>query len=249
MSPTPEPKAPTLEPGVEAALDLFVSAARSAFGDDLSSIVLFGSAAEGRLRATSDVNVIVVLSAFDAARAAALREPLAAAHAAVKLRPMYLLRSEIGDAVEAFAQKFADVRRRRRVLFGDDPFAALAVPRQAEVFRLRQVLLNLALRMRAAYVTGADGDGHLALTVADMVGPLRSCAATLLELEGRPAASPKEALSEVAKALLPDGAETLLFRVSLARETGALPPGEAAILLLRLADLAGAMRERARKTP
>lgn len=249
MTPNPGPKPPALEPGIEAALDLFVSAARTAFGSDLTSVVLFGSAAEGRLRATSDVNVIVVLSAFDAAKASKLREPFAAANAAVKLRPMYLLRSEVGEAAEAFAQKFADVLRRRRVLFGDDPFAALAVPREAEIFRLKQVLLNLVLRMRAAYVAEAGPDDHLALTVADMAGPLRTCAAALLELEGRPAGSPKQALERVAKSLLASEAESLLAKVSQARETGALPPGEAAVLLFRLADLAGAMRERARKAP
>jgi predicted nucleotidyltransferase len=239
--------ASTLEAGVGAALDLFVSAARTAFGDDLISIVLFGSAAEGRLRVTSDVNVIVVLSAFNAAKGAAMREPFAAVRAAVKLRPMYLLRSEVGEAAQAFAQKFADVRRRRRVLFGEDPFVALAVSRPAEIFRLRQVLLNLTLRLRAAYVAAARTDDRLALTVAEVAGPLRSCAATLLELEGRPADSPKEALDRIATALLPD-AEDVLGKVSSARATGALPTDMAAALLLRLADLAAAMRDRAGTT-
>ena len=41
---------------VARVLDDFVAAAREAFGDDLVSIVLFGSAAEGALRATSDVS-------------------------------------------------------------------------------------------------------------------------------------------------------------------------------------------------
>ena len=240
-------KTPALEAGVEAALDLFVTAVRSAFGSDLSSIVLFGSAAEGRLRPTSDVNVIVVLSVFDAAKAAAMREPFTAVRAAVKLRPMYLLRSEVSEAAEAFAQKFADVRRRRRVLFGEDPFAALAVSRPAEIFRLRQVLLNLTLRLRAAYVAAVRTDDQLALTVAEMAGPLRSCAATLLELEGHPAHSPKEALDQIATSLLPD-AEDVLSKVSAARATGALPPDTAAALLLRLADLAAAMRDRAGTT-
>ncbi len=45
-------------------LDAVVDAARRAFGDDLRSIVLFGSAAEGRLRATSDVNLMLVLRRF-----------------------------------------------------------------------------------------------------------------------------------------------------------------------------------------
>ena len=57
-------------PGVVArALDDFVAAARDAFGDQLESVVLYGSGAEGALRATSDVNIVLVLRAFERERA------------------------------------------------------------------------------------------------------------------------------------------------------------------------------------
>src|SRR5712664_1202160 len=118
---------------VARVLDEFVAAVRDAFADDLVSIVLFGSAAEGALRATSDVNVIVVLRAFDRAGADAIRPAARVAQAAIGLRAMFLLRDEVEHAATAFAQKFADVGRRRRVLFGEDPFAQLAVPRAALV--------------------------------------------------------------------------------------------------------------------
>jgi len=39
------------------------------------------------------------------------------------------------------------------VIFGKDVFAATQVPRNAEIFRLRQILLNLTLRLREAYVS------------------------------------------------------------------------------------------------
>ncbi|MDQ6893008.1 MAG: hypothetical protein M3167_10055 [Acidobacteriota bacterium] len=57
---------------MQAALDLFVESARNAFGPELDAVVLDGSGAEGRLRSTSDLNVLVVLSAFDPVRADAL---------------------------------------------------------------------------------------------------------------------------------------------------------------------------------
>ena len=52
---------------VDALLDELVAGAREAFGADLIAVVLFGSAAEGRLRKTSDVNVIAVTRRFDPA--------------------------------------------------------------------------------------------------------------------------------------------------------------------------------------
>jgi hypothetical protein len=46
-----------LSPVVAQLLKEFIEAAHTALGQDLKSIILFDSAAEGRLRATSDVNV------------------------------------------------------------------------------------------------------------------------------------------------------------------------------------------------
>ena len=151
-----------LPPEVSRVLDDFVTAARDVLADDLASIVLFGSAAEGALAATSDVNVVVVLHRFQRERVDALREPLRVAQAAIRLSPMFLLRDEIAVAAAAFAQKFADIGRRRRVLHGDDPFATMQVPRAALIARLDQVLLNLTLRLRAAYVERSLREEQLA---------------------------------------------------------------------------------------
>jgi predicted nucleotidyltransferase len=110
--------APELPAAVEQALDAFVEALRETFGERLVSVTLFGSAAEGRLRAASDVNVAVVTRTFTPEDAVRLREPLALAHAAVDLRAMLLRADEVPAAAEAFAAKFADIRRRRFVLAG-----------------------------------------------------------------------------------------------------------------------------------
>jgi predicted nucleotidyltransferase len=140
-------------------LDRLVDAARRALGEDLQALVLFGSAAEGRLRATSDLNLVFVLRRFEQERIAALQEPLRTARATVGAAPMFLLASELPDAADAFAVKFADLRRRRRVLHGEDPFAGLVVPREAEVRRLRQVVLNQVLRMRERFAVAAPRRG------------------------------------------------------------------------------------------
>jgi predicted nucleotidyltransferase len=228
---------------VAQALDGFVAAAKESFGPDLEAVVLFGSAAEGRLRATSDVNVIAVLSAFDGAKAAALREALRVAHATVRLEAMFLLRAELPAAAEAFANKFADVLRRRRVLYGQDPFAGLSIPRAAEIARVVQVLLNLALRLRQAYVLRGLREEQLALVVADAAGPLRTCAAALAELTSDPAPSPKEALERAVRGV--PSAAAALDAMSQARERRILPQGEAGPALLKLIELATLLRERA----
>jgi hypothetical protein len=234
-----------LPENVERALACFVSSAQTVFGPDLKSVVLYGSGAEGRLRAASDVNVLLVLSAFDAAKAEAIRQPFAAAQAAIQLTTMFLLESEVHPAMIAFGQKFSDIVRRHRVLYGSDPFVGLSIPRAAVIQRLKQVLLNLMLRLREAYVERGSTPERVSAMIAESAGPLRSCAATLLELEGKPVLAPKEALAQFVSGFGEPGWDDILAHLSETRERRMLAAGTADATLFRLIDLAGRLRARA----
>lgn len=187
-----------LPTNVVTVLTNFLDEARGALGDELVSAVLFGSAAEARLTPSSDVNLILVLRGFDAGKLAALSDPLLAGEAAIQLQVMFLLESEIPAAVECFAQKFADILRRHRVILGKPVFADTKVPRGPEIFRMRQILLNLTLRLREAYVARGVHAEQAVRVLADTLGPLRAAAATLLELEGTPISDSDAALATLA---------------------------------------------------
>jgi predicted nucleotidyltransferase len=231
-----------LSPQVSRVLNDFVAAAQAAFASELRSVVLFGSAAEGRLRATSDVNLLLLLANFDQARADELRTPLSVAQAAIRLSPMFILEAELPAAITAFAEKFSDILRRRKVLFGSDPFVGVTIPREILISRLDQVLLNLTLRLREAYVTRGLREEQLAFAIADAAGPLRSCAATLLELDGQKETSPKAALEKFVQTSGNSTWSETLRRVSEAREQQILPPGVAGAALLKLIEIAQQMR-------
>ena len=231
-----------LPPQVSRILKEFIEAAQGAFASDLQSIVLFGSAAEGRLRATSDVNVVLLLSHFNPHGAETVREPLRVAQAAIRLSPMFILEAELPSAITAFAEKFSDILRRRRILFGKDPFTGVTIPRNIVIARLDQVLLNLVLRLREAYVMRGLREEQLALVVADAAGPLRSSAATLRELQGQPVGSSKAALESFVQAGGDSSLNEVLPRISEAREQRLLPTGVAGPTLLKLIDIAMSMR-------
>lgn len=245
MSSASSSEAGALTANVERQLTDFVAAAVSAFGGELKSVLLFGSAAEGRLRATSDVNLLVVLGRFEPASADRLREPLRVARAAIDLHPMFLLESEVAAAMEAFALRFADIAARHRVLHGADPFAGVTLPRDTLIRRLAQVLLNLQIRARERYLVLSLREEQLTRHVADSAGPLRSAAATLLQLEGHAAASPKQALETVAESIGDLALVEALSAMSRAREEELLEPGTASAVALQLMGLIARLRERA----
>ena len=226
-------------------LEEVVGEASRALGSSLRSVVLFGSAAENRLRPTSDVNLLVVITAFDPSKVAHLVGVLQRAHAAVRLRVMWLTAEEVAYAGESFAVKFADIVRRHRVIFGEDVLAGLKISRQAAVIRLRQVFLNLVVRLRATYVLDLDHEERLVLVIADVIGPLRAGAAELMELEGRPAPSARDALERLATEWSPQHVATLLTAIRTARETRRLEPGQAAAVVVQVIDLAGFLHRRA----
>src|SRR5262249_48452006 len=70
--------------------------------------------------------------------------------------------------------------------------------REAEVFRLRQILLNQVIRLRESCIGRGHRPEQVKLILADVLGPLRAASGTLLELEGAPIADSNAALAAVA---------------------------------------------------
>jgi hypothetical protein len=232
-----------LPEAVERTITSFVDAAKQAFGADLVAIVLFGSGAEQNLRATSDVNILLILKRFDRTQADALREPLRFAHAAVELNAMFMLESEVPAAMEAFAVKFADILHRHRVLHGSDPFANVAVSDAALLRRLKQVLLNLQIRLRERYILMSLREEQLGRVIADAAPPLRASAASLLQLERNPASSPKKALERVIAGLNDPDLTDVLNAMTHVRGGGRLEPGDAPKAMVNLMRLTEKLRE------
>ena len=228
---------------LESVLQELIAEARQAFDGDLLSVVLFGSAAEGRWRASSDVNLLFLLAAFDPAKAAVFRDSLRAAHSALRVEAMFLLAEELPAAASLFALKFSDMETRHRVLFGNDPLAGLAIADEDLRRRLREVLLNLSIRLRESCLLAGAREEQLARLVADTAGPLRAAAAAVLRLRGQPAASPRAALENMAAESGDQAFQEAVGLLPQARQELSLPPGRAAPVLLALARLAASLRK------
>ena len=222
---------------IAAALDEFRAVSVELFGASLTSLLLFGSAAEGRLRATSDVNIVMVFSHLDLDRVKAWRSQVELLVAAANLQPLILLDDEIAAAAEAFAVKYFDILHRRRVLHGTDPFATLVISNEALQRRVSQVLLNLALRLRHTLLLGNDaGRAH---ALVDAIGPLRASAGALQELARQPRTEPREALLSLAAQ---HGATALIEQLQTLRISGDPVVANSTGLLAALIDFVRAIQ-------
>ena len=78
---------------------------------------------------------------------------------------------------------------------------------------------------------------QLARIIAECASPLRAAAAAYLELIGKPAPSPKEALVALVREIGTEAMQKSIAKISQAREKGMLPAGEAATALFDIMHL------------
>lgn len=197
-----------VEAPVKRALADFVAAQQAAFGTALHSITLFGSAAEGRMRPHSDVNLMTVLTAVDRDALARLSADYRAAHAAARVACMFIRLDEIPAAYRSFAVKFEDIANRRRILVGADPFAGIAMSADDMRRRVREDLLNLALRLRERRAFYSATPEQFEAMIFEASAAVRVAAAAILWLEGSQRLAPREALEELVKSGKPEWSET-----------------------------------------
>ena len=107
--------------------------------------------------------------------------------------------------------------------------------------------MNLTLRLRHSYVVISLREEQLALTIAETAGPLRSAAATLLELEGQPVALAQAVARDGWPRSLEGDWTEALAAISEARQSRRLAPGKAPQIAFQLIDLAQVMRLRAER--
>ena len=143
--------------------------------------------------------------------------------------------------------KFADIVRRHRVLHGVDPFAGVTISRAAAVTRVRQVLLNLVLRLRASYALrsrprGAAGVSWWPTRPARCGRARRSCSIS----KRKPGAHRRARHSSGwPPSGLPQGPRPCSTSIRTARETRRLEPGAAQAVSSDVIELAGYLHRRA----
>jgi hypothetical protein len=207
----------------------FVEGARLAFGAVSAQRPCSTAArAEAQLRPPRTVNVIVVLAAFDAARRTRCARRCAPHTRRVRLTAMFLLDSEVAAARRSLRR---EVRRRvppAQVLHGTDSIRGHPAFARRRGSRGSDRCCSISGCGCASNTSSAAcARNRFALLVADAAAPLRAAAAALLELEGKPVASPKQALETVVRTLPEPGREELLRHMSDARATARAEPGQA----------------------
>ena len=162
----------------EDKLQQLVGRLQSACGNNLVSVVLYGSAAREDFHETySDVNLLVVVQQLNATAMTAL-VPVVTwwAHEEKLQPPMIMTRQELEESADVFAIELLDIKTTHRTLAGEDVVMAIEVPMNLHRVEVEHELRTTLLRLRQHLLLAPENSDELRAVLAKSI----SSAVTLL---------------------------------------------------------------------
>jgi predicted nucleotidyltransferase len=169
----------------ERAIAQIAEQARLAFGADLVSVVLYGSAAGADfVPGRSDLNFAIVLERVAVVHLKALHRLLPGWHALGAALPLLLDRRTLGRACDVFPIEFFDIQSQHRVLYGEEVFAALSIEARHLRYQAEHEARSKLLRLQALYAEVGAERQQLEALMLDSVKTFLLIMRNLLRLHG-----------------------------------------------------------------
>ena len=146
-----------------------VTSLKQAHGENLVSVILYGSMAVGdHVPDRSHPNVLVVLGRITPADLRLARRSLEVWQRRHPL-PLYFTREEMLDARDVFPIEFLDMSAAHRVLYGEDPLVGLEIPTHNLRHQLEFELRGKLIRLRGLYISTSHAADRLLALMTDSI--------------------------------------------------------------------------------
>jgi hypothetical protein len=171
---------------VQDALNHLVEDLRSTHGDNLASVVLYGSAATGEsneLRA--DYNLLVALHRITPEDLRLAQAPMREWQRLGHQVPVYFTVEELADAADVFPIEFHQMSKARRVLFGSDPFEFFQLSNENLRHQTEYELRSKLIQLRQLYIPASVSAEKLAALMSDSLSSFAALFRAVLLLMGQ----------------------------------------------------------------
>ena len=156
--------------------------------DNLSSVVLYGSAAAGdHIESRSDYNLLIALNRIRPEELRLAQAPMREWHRLGHPLPVYFTVEELADAADVFPIEFYQMENARIVLYGQDPFEFVKLSdtnlRNQTEYELRTKLIQL----RRLYIPASRSVEKLCNLMGDSLASFAALFRAVLILRGEAA--------------------------------------------------------------
>jgi predicted nucleotidyltransferase len=167
-------------------LEQLINDLRAAHGDNLASVVLYGSVAAGDHTETrSDHNLLIALNRITAEDLRQAQPPLREWQDLGQPIPVYFTVAELKDGADVFPIEFLQMERARKVLYGRDPFEFVEVSRANLRHQTEYELRTKLLRLRRLYISASASVEKLSALMSDSLASFAALFRAVLILLGQ----------------------------------------------------------------
>jgi predicted nucleotidyltransferase len=168
------------------ALTHLVDELRAAHGENLASVVLYGSAAAGdHIELRSDHNLLIVLDRITTEDLRASQAPISAWQCLGQPLPVYFSVEELNDATDVFPIEFLQMEKARKVLYGRDPFEFIKISRANLRHQTEYELRTKLIQLRRLYVPACKSTEKLSSLMSDSLASFAALFRAVLILHGQ----------------------------------------------------------------
>lgn len=168
------------------ALDRLVDDLRAAHGDNLASIVLYGSVAAGdQVELRSDYNLLIALNRIASDDLRLSETAMRDWHKLGQPLPVYFTVEELKRAADVFPIEFLQMERARRVLYGRDPFEFLEISHANLRHQTEYELRTKLIQLRRLYIPASTSVEKLTALMSDSLASFAALFRAVLILHGQ----------------------------------------------------------------
>jgi predicted nucleotidyltransferase len=209
----------------QEAFNHLIGDLKATHGDNLASVVLYGSAASGDFVQTeSDYNLLIALHRIAPEDLRLAQPPMREWQRLGHPLPVYFTFAELRDAADVFPIEFHRMERSRVVLYGRDPFETLRISDENLRHQTEYELRSKLIQLRRLYIPASGSATRLRDLMSDSLSSFATLFAPVLLLHGQEPPVLKVDIVRAAVRLL--GLDGAIFERAFALREGAAPPGD-----------------------
>lgn len=165
------------------AIEKYVRAILSRFGDDVLSIIMYGSAVKDNyFPGASDLNLMVVFPEFTTEKLKAISPIVKGFRGRNRIESFVMGLNDIETSTDVFPIRYLDIKKHHRILAGKPIFDEIEIDSSNIRYDLERQVRNISLRLRQMYMHSNYTAGELRSMVVSNFSGFSRHLATLLYL-------------------------------------------------------------------